>query len=389
MIVFFVLATLLVVLTIAAMVSSAIRQSSDTQSDQLQTNVDIAREHRQTLEAALRDGGIDQAGYDNEMSRLEESLATDLERQSAASGSNKSAWVVGALIALFLPIASGALYLQLGSPDAVDTDARHQLALAAQQSQQGENPPALDELLPNLEAKLEANPEDRDGWKLLGRSYLTLGNFSSAKNALMRAYDLDANDPDLLAMLAEASAMATQQAGEHASAIEQFVALRSTVLGNENAMASIDELIAVSRQAMGDTATASSSTSTENNSSSEPTEAGTASLTVSVALNEVAATNTSPQDTVFIYARASNGPPMPLAVARLSVADLPATVTLDDSMAMMPAMKLSQFPNVTVGARVSSTGNAIASTGDWFNEQEDIVVNQTDKVDLLIDQQEP
>ena len=78
---------------------------------------------------------------------------------------------------------------------------------------------------------------------------------------------------------------------------------------------------------------------------------------------------------------------MPLAVARHTVADLPITVTLDDSMAMMPAMTLSQFPSVTVGARVSQSGNAIAQPGDWFTEQQNVIVADSQELQLVIDTQ--
>jgi len=80
---------------------------------------------------------------------------------------------------------------------------------------------------------------------------------------------------------------------------------------------------------------------------------------------------------------------MPLAVSRMTVADLPVTVTLDNSMAMIPTMTLSSFDSVTVGARVSKTGNAIAQPGDWFTEVTDIEPATTDSVTLTVDQQTP
>ena len=76
------------------------------------------------------------------------------------------------------------------------------------------------------------------------------------------------------------------------------------------------------------------------------------------------AAKTSPNDTVFIFARAAEGPPMPLAVLRKRVADLPISFALDDSMAMSPAAKLSSQPRVVVGARISRSGNAMPQPGD-------------------------
>jgi len=72
----------------------------------------------------------------------------------------------------------------------------------------------------------------------------------------------------------------------------------------------------------------------------------------------------APEDTVFVFARAVDGPRVPLAILRKQVKDLPITFTLDDSMAMNPAMRLSTVTQVIVGARVSKSGNAIAQPGD-------------------------
>ncbi len=420
MTVFFIAASVLVFLALLSIIPSTLKGSSRAELDQLETNVGIARERRKQLQSALASGAMDQTTYDTELTELENNLALDITAQEKQQGSTRGGMIAAGLIALFIPVASGALYLQLGNPKAVDTATMHEDAVAAK-AELGDQPPALADLLPNLEKKLGANPDDRDGWLLLGKSYLSISDFGNAKRALLKAYNLDKEDPDLLSQLAEASAMvrggdlsgeataylddalalnpehdqslwlkaiAVQQAGQHEDAITRFEKLRSRVTGNPNALASIDQMIARSQSELGIAAT--------NNNSSAETEPATtpgdkpasvSSLSVSVALADSVVEKVNPEDSVFIFARASNGPPMPLAVSRHTVADLPVTVVLDDTMAMIPAMTLSQFPSVTVGARVSQSGNAIAQTGDWFTEQENVLVEEKPELQLTIDTQ--
>jgi cytochrome c-type biogenesis protein CcmH len=97
----------------------------------------------------------------------------------------------------------------------------------------------------------------------------------------------------------------------------------------------------------------------------------------------------APDDTLFVFARALNGPPMPLAVKRMRARDLPASVTLDDSMAMMPQMRMSNFDQIVVGARVSKSGNAVPQSGDLEGEVSPIVPGQTETVEVLIDTVRP
>jgi cytochrome c-type biogenesis protein CcmH len=80
---------------------------------------------------------------------------------------------------------------------------------------------------------------------------------------------------------------------------------------------------------------------------------------------------------------------MPLAVQRLKVSDLPATVTLDDGMAMMPAMRLSAFPEVLVGARISKSGQATPSSGDLEGQTGPVSVAGAPEVAVTIDKQRP
>ncbi len=92
---------------------------------------------------------------------------------------------------------------------------------------------------------------------------------------------------------------------------------------------------------------------------------------------------------MFIFARAVQGPRMPLAIVRKQVKDLPVTVTLDDSLAMSPAMTLSKFGQVTVGARVSPSGNAMPQSGDLEGSKSPVSVGGSETVAITIDSKIP
>jgi cytochrome c-type biogenesis protein CcmH len=88
------------------------------------------------------------------------------------------------------------------------------------------------------------------------------------------------------------------------------------------------------------------------------------SIRVKVGLAAALKSKASPEDVVFIFARAASGPPMPLAIVRKKVKDLPVEVTLDDSMSMVEGMNLSAFDQLVIGARVSKSGQAMPQPGD-------------------------
>ena len=108
------------------------------------------------------------------------------------------------------------------------------------------------------------------------------------------------------------------------------------------------------------------------------------SIKVTVKLSPALAGKTAPGDTVFIFARAAQGPKMPLAIVRKQVKDLPVSVTLDDSMAMLPEMKMSSFPQLVIGARVSKTGDAVPKSGDLEGYAPPLKANATGPVEVVI-----
>ena len=116
----------------------------------------------------------------------------------------------------------------------------------------------------------------------------------------------------------------------------------------------------------------------------QPSTAIAGTVTLAPAL----AGKVSPTDTVYIFARAADGPKMPLAVLKKQVKDLPSTFTLDDSMAMAPDFALSKFTSIIVGVRVSKSGNATPQSGDLEGSSPTVNIGATG-VKVVIDRTLP
>lgn len=275
-----------------------------------------------------------------------------------------------AALTVALGIAGCALYVLVGSPEA--TAPRTETA-ASNDLQQG---------IRDLQQALEREPQRADGWALLGRSQLALGQTEEANAAFERAVALAPDEAPVLVEAAQARAQAhpTRQFDDtalqwlrHAQQVDPAseraawligVALRQRGQNDEaaqvweallpklepGAAAALREQIAIARGADGDAPAAASS--------------GHA-LQVSVTLAAGTTADALPANaTVFIIARQPGGPPMPVAVEKHALADLPITITLDDGDSPMPTVKLSALDEVDVFARVSASGQANRQKGD-------------------------
>ena len=107
-------------------------------------------------------------------------------------------------------------------------------------------------------------------------------------------------------------------------------------------------------------------------------------LTVRVDIDPSIKANASPQDIVFVFARAVNGPPPPVAVKRLRVSDLPITISLSDNDAMVPQFKMSLFPEINVSARLSKSGQPVAQSGDFESQKVAAAPGQSEPLALTI-----
>lgn len=353
-------------------------------------NVAVYRDQMRELEADLAAGTLAREDYERARSELEARLLQDVGQaaaKSSRSGGRAAAWGVGAAI----PLVAAALYFMVGNPGAIDREATLQ-ATAAQ----------IESMIERLAAHLRENPDDVAGWKLLARSYGAMGRYAQAADAYARAAAREPRDAQLIADLADMLAMARGQSlqGEP----EQLV-LRALELEPANLKALA--LAGTAAFERGDYAGAAAlwermlpqvdkdseeARSIQQNVSeararaaqSKVPEKAHAGVQGTVSLSPKLKDQAAPDDTVFVFARAVDGPPLPLAVARVRVRDLPYRFRLDDSMAMSPATKLSAFPNVVVSARVSKSGTPTAQPGDLQGASAP-VANDASAVSVVID----
>lgn len=249
-------------------------------------------------------------------------------------------------------------------------------------------------MVAKLEQRMKEQPDDAEGWSMLGRSYSAMGRYPEAVTAFKRVSALKPTDAQALADQADAAAMAAGRklAGEPAQLIARALeldpknlkalALAGTIAFDASDFAKAAQLwttavsvaepgselernlqsgVAEARSRAGLPPAPMASASAPAGTSAA---AAGASLAGQVQIAAALKAKAAPDDTLFVFARAVEGPRVPLAILRKQVKDLPLTFTLDDSMAMNPAMRLSTATQVIVGARISKSGNAIAQPGD-------------------------
>ncbi len=294
-----------------------------------------------------------------------------------------------ASVCIFIVVAAGGLYYYIGSPG-VPSGAG--------------STPDVSEMVSSLAERLKDNPDDVDGWIMLGRSYQTLGQFDDAISSFEKAIALEeGRNPETLVALG--LALMAQQNGqvgdrairlfENALALDPnnpnalFYAGGAAAQRGNTALAADRWEILMGLNAPPEVRELLQSKINEwRGVSAPPVEQLSASLTVRVSVAESVSESLSADTTVFVIARDPAQPSPPIAVARRRLSELPATVELSDRDAMIPGRPLSGFSSVEVVARVSVSGAPAAQTGDWFGSG---VVDQgsTREIDLVIDQAVP
>ena len=401
MLVFWSLAALLIAVTLALLLRPLLRARHVAAApDADAAAISVYRDQKLALDAECADGVITAAERDAAVTelarRLGDEVATVRSAQTDQRGQRR-AWFAAAALLLLIPSAAVVLYTRLGNPAAGDP------AQAAAMA--GRNPHEIADtqivaMVDNLAQRLKARPDDADGWALLARSYQALGRFPEAADAYAHADALIPDNAVLLADYADVLAMAQGRklAGKPAALAQRALAIdpnhrKALALAATAALEARDldgalaywrRLLAQFPQASDDakqvTAIIAEIESAQREGKGVPvagdsaprrearalvTPPAAATIAGRVDISPALATKVALTDTVFIFARAVDGPRVPLAVLRIAAKDLPKEFTLDDSMGMAPGAKLSGAAAVIVEARISRSGNALPQSGDF------------------------
>jgi cytochrome c-type biogenesis protein CcmH len=394
MIEFWLCAGLLLLTALAFLLIPVLRgRKAQAEEDRTALNVSLYQERLQELQGQHEAGALNDEQLQHGRDEAARELLADTEGTGAQSRFAALGRTIPLLAALLMPLLGFGLYQHWGAIDEVE-QARTLV----------EQPKSIEEMTARLEASVQSNPDSAEGWYFLGRAYMAQERASDAAAAFERAVGVAGREPELLGQWAQALYFAgnKQWNGQMQALTDE--ALKAdpeevTSLGLlgiaayeegrfSAAIGFWERLVAVlpeqdpSRQAIqGGIERARERLDGPTEQAQAPAAAG--QLTVKVELAAALQDQVQPSDSVFVFARAASGPPMPLAVKRLTVADLPAQVSLSDSDAMMPQLKISGFEQVQLVARISRSGNATA--GEWIGSSQPLASSTTEPQQLIID----
>ncbi len=374
---FIVSVAVFIAIALAFVLPPLLRKSTPAATDV--TSLPIYREQLKELQFDFANGVILETQFREAEQELKGRLLVESRVQATPTREgHRNPWLA-VLIALALPIGSFALYKLLGQPEAFTDFAQSGPPITPENI----TPQQFTSMTQRLAVKLREQPNDPNGWNMLAKAYAAIGRGSDAAMAydravllapenatllaefahtlatsnnnsfsgrprelIARGLKLEPNNPRILALAGSAAFDAKDFSG----AVEAWEKLLALVPKESEITDQLIASISAARAAMGQQSAATSGQS----------------VSGTVTLSDTLKNKASDADTLFIYARAAgaNAPKMPLAVWRGSVKDLPRNFSLDDSMAMTPAMVLSKFEQVTVEARISKSGNAITQSGD-------------------------
>ncbi len=403
MVVFALAVALLLLFALAAVLWPLLRRAPDHYSvGRNEANLQILRDQLAELDADLANGTLSSAQHENARAELERRVL-DESQQGSVDGAQQTAgraWLTPLVVGVLLPIVSVGLYMHLGSSDGIDVEAY------SRQEAANITPDDVARMVGRLEQHLAANPDDVEGWAMLGRARSALQQFDASAQAWRRAAELQPDNADILTDYAEAVALSQQGslAGEPGRLLSRALELEpshpkglalsgSAAFARGDYGAAIDywqRLLTVSAE--DDELSAALKTGiAEARSRLAQAGAGgqkSASVAGNVSLSPQLSQSVAADDTVFIFARATKEPGMPLAVARIKVSELPYQFRLDDSMAMTSERKLSDFEQLVIVARVSKSGSAQRASGDLEGFSAIVAAGASD-VQIMIDQRVP
>lgn len=426
---FWIVAALLTCAAIVTLVLPMVR-ARPVHDDGEQRRLDVYRDRRQEIESERAAGRLGEA----EAARALDELVGDVARQFPPPGgpdatavpspahASPALRIIAAAVAVAIPLIAVPLYQRLGAPELVE--------MSADELRAGVSEAQVEAAVADLRRRVEKNPEDGEAWAMLAEASRYRGDHAAAVPAFERAVKLLPPNAALLADYAESAALsrggdfaghpmalleqalkaepkdlranammgvALYRAGRLAESLghlrlvrdgmppdagEQAHAIAQLVTRIERELGTPDGQTGAQRPQANPQGPSGGSTGT-------PTTAGTL-LKGRVQVADTLRDKVDPKATVFIVARAAQGPRMPLAVARITAGQLPHEFSLGDADAMDPNRPLSSVPSVVVEARISSSGNATRASGDLFGVSEAVrPAAELPTLSIVIDQTVP
>lgn len=382
---FWIAASALLLVALAFLLLPILRgRRAQAEEDRTALNVALYEERLAELTAQHAAGTLSDAQLEAGRADAARELLEDTENSDSPKIA-KLGRSVPLIAAVLVPLVGYGLYMHWGASDKVQ--------MARQFSEQ---PRTVEEMTAHLEQAVKEQPDSAEAWYFLGRTYMNQERPADAAKAFARVVELAGRQPELLGQWAQAQyfagdrqwseqlqaltdealqadpqeltslgllGIAAYEEGRYKDAVRFWEQLVAALPENDPSREAIRGGIERARQQVdGGSGNAAAGEA--------PAAASTqaAALQIQVQLDPKVAETVSPEDSVFVFARAVNGPPVPLAAKRLTVGDLPATVTLSDADAMVPSLKISSVEQVTVMARVSRTGDA--TKGEWMGQSE-------------------
>ena len=415
---FFVLSILAAVFVLWPTIFVGKKQKKELRSNaRTETNEEVFKQHYNELEQTRIRGEINAEELhglkqDLEKTLIEENHGAQDESEKPVTSSFKSRIPV-LVVVLALPILALVFYSYIG---AKQDWLIYQLMNEKKRLSYEEGKEKRSQLILALQDRLKQKPNNGHNWHLLAATAVEQGQYEEGVRAFRQLLKLEPDSAFVKAELAQALFLGagntmTPEVRRFTQEALQIAPNMPTALGLagieayqsgkyqlaidywQKALVQLDPNSSASQVLSGGVARAKvalSKTGTKSKTNKKGTDkASGLSLKVSVKVDKNKV-QVNPTDTVFIYARAWQGPRMPLAIQKIKVSQLPITLTLDQSMSMAQGMDLSSFPQVEVVARISSSGSAISQSGDWQAAHGPVLVSsQKAPVKLTISEQIP
>jgi cytochrome c-type biogenesis protein CcmH len=396
MMTFWLIVGALIVVTLLVLLPPLLRRgNSSISTTPSEVNLSVFRDQLRELDADLAAGTLSEVQYQNARSDLEGRVLEDSgTAEIATTPSTDSRWGNASIAALVIsvPLLAISLYFMLGTPAGL----KPQIPTAAVDEAHPATPEQFEAMVTWLAERLKSEPDNADGWVMLARSYAALNRYQDASAAYSRAVTLQPNNASVLADHADMMAMLKQtlqgepekivqqalkidpknlkalslagaaayERKDYQDAIKRWQKILDLLPADSPIVASISASISEARGLAGLSPAAAAPAPAGGKASAQPKVAnGLVSGTVRI--DPAFRARVADSDKVFIFARSvEGGRKPPLAVMRTTVKELPFNFTLDDSMSMAPGLNLSSVTDVIVGARISKSGNVIASSKD-------------------------